>query len=96
MVLAERMERDVAGHDQLVVVAVVRERRGVERLRGELLDVGLDHAPRGLRERAVLYISAERLEQFLGRRERALVVDLGGIEDVGGGALEPELVAPVG
>ena len=96
VVLAERVEVDLAGHDQLVVVAVVRERRGVEGLRRQLLDVRVDHAPRGLRERPVLDVRAERLEQFLGGGERALVVDVCRIENPRGGALEPELVAAVG
>ena len=95
VVLAQGVELDLAGDDQLVVAAVVGERGRAERLRRELLDVRVDHPPRRLCQRPVLDVDAERLQQLGGCRERALTVDVAGIDDASGGALEAELVAAV-
>jgi hypothetical protein len=48
MMGAERLERDVANQDELVVALFVREGRRVEGLRGEQFRVGLRNAPGGL------------------------------------------------
>src|SRR4051812_40019070 len=66
MVLAERVERDVADEHELVVVAVVREGGGVERLGGQELGVSGGHPARRLAEALVAEIGAERLEQVAG------------------------------
>src|SRR3954452_11728537 len=74
MVLAERVERDVARHDELVVAAVVGERGGVEVRRRQQLGVHGGHPARRLPPRLVVEVDAERGQEVgrraLGRRRR--------------------------
>src|SRR3954451_8032759 len=74
MVLAERVERDVARHDELVVAAVVGERGGVEVRRRQQLGVHGGHPARRVPSRLVVEVDAERGQEVgrraLGRRGR--------------------------
>ena len=67
VVLAEGVERDVAGDHELVVALVVREGGEVERLGGEHLGVHARHSPGGVRERLVGDVRAQGMEQVSGR-----------------------------
>ena len=58
------MERDGAGEHQLVVVLIVGERGQPEGFRAEQLGVGLDDAPRCLRQVLGGHVLAERHEEI--------------------------------
>ena len=66
VVLAQRVERDVARDDELVVAAVVGERRRVERARREQLGVHPRHARGRVAQALVGEVDAERDEQVVG------------------------------
>jgi hypothetical protein len=62
MVLAQRLDGDVAGEDELVVPLVVRERGQRELPWGEQFGVGGDNASRGVDEMLRARIVAEGSE----------------------------------
>src|SRR4051794_30243028 len=75
MMHAQGVKRDRAGDDQFVV-AVIRERRGVERLWREQLGVGVGDPAGRLRKAFILDVRTEGPEELSGGTLDAVVVDL--------------------
>ena len=75
VVLAEGVERDRPGDDELVVALIVGEGRGRERLRREQLGVRLGHAQRRLAQPLGLRVDAERDQQLVHAVGGPLEVD---------------------
>ncbi len=73
---AQRVKRDRAGHDQLVVAVVVGEGRCAKRLRRQQLDIGVGDPARRVLQADRIDIGAEREQQLARGSLDALVVDL--------------------
>jgi hypothetical protein len=75
VVLAQRLDRDVAGQHEFVVALVVRERGQVELARCQHLGVCVRHPARGVGQVVAVRVPAERLEQIRHRSLRRGQVD---------------------
>jgi hypothetical protein len=76
VMLAQRLERDATGENQLVVALVVGERGEVERGRAEQFDVGVGDSPRRVGQVYVGRVAAEGDEQVGDGTGRRLPVRL--------------------
>jgi hypothetical protein len=63
VVLAQRLERDATGENQLVIALVIGERGEVERGRAEQFEVGVGDSPRRVGQVSVGRVAAEGDEQ---------------------------------
>ena len=75
VVHAQRVERDRARDDQLVVAVLVGERRRRERLRRQQLGVGVGHPARRVPQPRGVEVGAERAEQVRRRALDGVAVD---------------------
>src|SRR4051812_26801084 len=84
MVLAQRVEGDVARDDELVVALVVRERRGRELLRGEELGERAGDAAGRVAQRLGVGVGPEGDEQLVGGALGRRDVDGGRLDGLAG------------
>jgi hypothetical protein len=88
MMHAQRVKRDRADEHELVMAALVGERRRAERLRGEQLRIGVDHPPRTLARLLAHQLRAERDEQLGSCPLGGSAVDRAALNPRLGGQLE--------
>src|SRR3954451_15430195 len=79
MVLAQGVERDIADHDQLVVLLFVRECRWFEFLRRQQLAVRARDSARRVAQTRAGDVLAERDEEILDRALGSGVIDFAGL-----------------